>query len=185
MSEKRKRRSDDDPTELTEMDVHKVAGVTRPANGTPFILLKSRPSTPSSAEMVRSLAAGRLPSAEKKTPSSRIVSRAGDNVAAKQRAERERREAAERARRRARKAAKRARKAAARASLERAVKAAWMTADTQRHSEIPATNCVGEAASILAAVTNERSDGKCNAKTLLGLPCQRPAARGARCHLHA
>lgn len=84
------------------------------------------------------------------------------------------------------KRARNARKAAARASAKQAAKAARKAAETAGYShEVPATNCVGEADSILASVTGERSSGMCSARTMAGTPCRRPAVSGGRCHLHA
>lgn len=60
-----------------------------------------------------------------------------------------------------------------------------MTAKAASSGEIPATNCPNESASILAAVTGERSNGLCNSRTANGMPCRRPATPNGRCHLHA
>jgi len=50
--------------------------------------------------------------------------------------------------------------------------------------EIPATNCPGEADSILASVTGQRTTGLCAARTQDGRPCMRPAVNGGACHHH-
>lgn len=178
----RKRNKDDETsgvTELLEADFSKVAGVTSPANRVPFILLKSR----SSAVALRPLV-GRAPAA--------VSERVPDGIRRRQQLEEAARREAEQRRRKAAKHALKARKAAAekaakKAASRRVVKAARMTTEaTPRYShEIPATGCVGEADSIMASVTGERTSGLCAARTASGVPCMRPAVGGMRCHLHA
>jgi hypothetical protein len=132
------RKSDDDVTEIFEIDPSRIDAVGQAATRLPFLLLKS-------------------------------VAPERDKTAAKR--------------------ALRARKAAVRASAKRAARAALKAAEAMpnySNPEIPATGIPGEAASILASVSGERTSGLCSAKTASGGMCQRPAATsGGACHHHA
>ncbi len=165
---------DDDVTEITSAEFEKVAGVRSPANRTPFILLKSRESDVAFAPVVTKQQKA------KPKPVSSFGRNAGTKLSPK--ARRAFQENAERV-----KAGKRPKPKKAKVKKTQRVEA-WPVmaakAALSYSQEIPATGCSGEAASIMAAVTGERSSGLCSARTASGTPCMRPAVGGKRCHLH-
>ena len=139
-------------TELVSALPTRIDGVSRPASGTTFVLLKSVAAPRRAAANAKA----------KMTPAAREAFL--ENAQRVKAGKPPKRGKADKKRRR-------------RAQPAVAVKAALS-------GEVPATNCTGEASSILAAVTGERSNGMCNARTANGLPCQRPAVAGNRCHMH-
>ncbi len=155
--------SDFDDSELTELlfvDPSRVDGVMTPATGSGFIVLKSVSRVPAKPRTPKR--AGRLV-----RDKDGVVTVPGPDGLARERAK-----AAERARN-ARKAAE--------ASSKRAAKAARRMAGSP---EIPVTNVRDESASIMSAVTGEHTNRLCNARTVNGTPCRRPAAAGKRCTFH-
>lgn len=146
----------DGVTELTFIDPSRVDGVMTPATGSTFLVLKSR-AAESKSKFGRKL-----------SPTARAAF--GENAEAVRRGKRLKSKTG--------KAKKRRRGAGLVASKAASVSMSYS-------QEIPATGCANESASIMAAVTGERTGGVCSARTASGTPCMRPSVNGARCHLHA
>lgn len=153
---------DDEITEILEFDPDRIDAVLSPANGTPFLLLKSVAAPSRAAAKAKAkfgANAGHRLSPEAREAFILNAQRVRQGKKPKRgKADKQRRGAGS---------------VASKAAL-------GMTYS----QEVPATGCANESASILAAVTGE-STGMCSARTANGLPCQRPAVNGRRCHLHA
>ncbi len=179
MSKARAQKGDDAIHEIIEIDPTRIDAVSRPANRAgAFLLVKSvAPMSPKAraafAENAEAVRRGERPRKAKR--SGRLV-RDRDGVVTVPGPDRLARERAKAVAR-----ASRARRAAG-ASSKRAAKAARRMAGSP---EIPVTNVRDEAASIMSAVTGEHTNKLCNARTVNGTPCRRPAVRNnGRCHFH-